>query len=244
LVSIMAKKIAFGSNHVVIDLPFGKSVKVHSLKDAEQIKDKFLFLAKKFNIKMRVLIHKTDEPAGKGIGPVLEIRESLRVLEQKKDRPLDLEIRALDLAANLLELCLQDCSPELQKSIKEIYGNAYGWALDILQSGRALEKLKQIVEAQGGNPNVKSDDLKVGKYLLEEKADKAGVVKELNSQNITSIAKILGAPVQKGSGIYLNKKIGEKFAKNDVLYTLFSQSVYNLKEGKDSLVNFPIVRYA
>ena len=244
LVSIMAKKIAFGSNHVVIDLPFGKSVKVHSLKDAEQIKDKFLFLAKKFNIKMRVLIHKTDEPAGKGIGPVLEIRESLRVLEQKKDRPLDLEIRALDLAANLLELCLQDCTPELQKSIKEIYGNAYGWALDILQSGRALEKLKQIVEAQGGNPNVKSDDLKVGKYLLEEKADKAGVVKELNSQNITSIAKILGAPVQKGSGIYLNKKIGEKFAKNDVLYTLFSQSVYNLKEGKDSLVNFPIVRYA
>ena len=244
LVSIMAKKIAFGSNHVVIDLPFGKSVKVHSLKDAEQIKDKFLFLAKKFNIKMRVLIHKTDEPAGKGIGPVLEIRESLRVLEQKKDRPLYLEIRAFDLAANLLELCLQDCSPELQKSIKEIYGNAYGWALDILQSGRALEKLKQIVEAQGGNPNVKSDDLKVGKYLLEEKADKAGVVKELNSQNITSIAKILGAPVQKGSGIYLNKKIGEKFAKNDVLYTLFSQSVYNLKEGKDSLVNFPIVRYA
>jgi putative thymidine phosphorylase len=243
LVSIMAKKIAFGSNHVVIDLPFGKSVKVHTLKDAEHIKSKFLFLAKKFNIKMRVLIHKTDEPAGKGIGPVLEVREFLKVLEQKKDRPLDLEIRALNLAANLLELCLQDSPEELQKSIKEIYGNAYGWALDILQSGRALEKLKQIVEAQGGNPNISSKDLKVGKYSLEEKADKSGTVRELSSKNITSIAKILGAPMQKGSGIYLNKKIGEKFVKDEILYTLFSQSVYNLKEGKESLVNFPIVKY-
>src|ERR1035437_1287585 len=56
LVSIMAKKIAFGSNHVVIDLPFGKSVKVHSLKDAQYIKTKFLFLAKEFKINMRVLI--------------------------------------------------------------------------------------------------------------------------------------------------------------------------------------------
>ena len=243
LVSIMAKKIAFGSNHVVIDVPYGKSVKVHSLKDAQYIKTKFLFLAKEFKINMRVLIHKTDEPAGKGIGPTLEIRESLRVLEQTKDRPLDLETRALNLSANLLEICLEDSPVELQKSIKEIYGNAYGWALDLLQSGRALEKLKQIIDAQGGNPNVKSSELKIGQYSLEEKADKAGVILELNSKNITGIAKILGAPKQKGAGIYLNKKIGEGFAKGEVLYTLFSQNVYNLKEGKDSLVNFPIVKY-
>jgi putative thymidine phosphorylase len=243
LVSIMAKKIAFGSNHVVIDVPYGKSVKVHNLKDAQYIKTKFLFLAKEFKINMRVLIHKTDEPAGKGIGPALEIRESLRVLEQTKDRPLDLETRALNLSANLLEICLEDSPVELQKSIKEIYGSPYDWALDLLQSGRALEKLKQIIDAQGGNPNVKSSELEIGQYSLEEKADKAGVVLELNSKNITNIAKILGAPKQKGAGIYLNKKIGESFAKGEVLYTLFSQNVYNLKEGKDSLVNFPIVKY-
>ena len=85
----MAKKIAFGSNHVVIDLPYGKSVKVHSSKRRRTYQSQIFFLAKKFKIKMRVLIHKTDEPAGRGIGPVLEIRESLRVLEQTKDRPLD-----------------------------------------------------------------------------------------------------------------------------------------------------------
>lgn len=243
LVSIMAKKIAFGSNHVVIDVPYGKTVKVHNLKDAERIKAKFLFLAKKFKIRLRVLIHRTEEPAGRGIGPVLEIREALKVLEQKKDRPLDLEIRAVNLASNLLELCLEDSSKELRKSIRDIYGNAYGWTLDILQSGRALEKIKQIIQAQGGNPNVKSDDLKLGKNVFEEKADKSGIVNELSCKNITSIAKILGAPKQKGSGIYLNKKIGERVLKNETIYTLFSENVYNLKEGKDSLVNFPILKY-
>jgi putative thymidine phosphorylase len=243
LVSIMAKKIAFGSNHVVIDLPFGKSVKVHTLKDAEYIKAKFLFLAKKFKIRLRVLIHRTDEPAGKGIGPILEIREALRVLEQTKDRPLDLEIRAMNLASNLLELCLADSPKELRDSIKQIYGNAYGWAIDILQSGRALEKFKQIIKAQGGNPNVNSKALKLGKYVFEEKADKNGIIKEINSKNVTSIAKILGAPKQKAAGIYLNKKINEKIAKGETIYTLFSENVYNLKEGKESLLNFPIIKY-
>jgi len=243
LVSIMAKKIAFGSNHVVIDLPFGKSVKVRTLKDAEYIRAKFLFLAKKFKIKMRVLIHRTDEPAGKGIGPILEIREALKVLEQTKDRPLDLEIRAMNLASNLLELCLDDSPKELKDSVKQIYGNAYGWAIDILQSGRALEKFKQIVAAQGGNPNFKSSSLKPGKYAFAEKADRSGILKNINSKNITSIAKILGAPKQKGAGIYLNKKINDKIAKNDTIYTLFSENVYNLKEGKQSLLNFPIVKY-
>ncbi len=243
LVSIMAKKIAFGSNHVVIDLPFGKSVKVHTLKDAQYIKSKFLFLAKKFKIKMRVLIHRTDEPGGRGIGPVLEIRETLKVLEQTKDRPLDLEIRSMDLASNLLEICLEDSPKELRNSIKQIYGNAYGWAFDLLESGRALEKFKQIIEAQGGNPNVSSKNLKLGKYVFEEKADKSGTLKEINSRNLTAIAKILGAPKQKSAGIYLNKKIDEKISRDETIYTLFSENVYNLKEGKESLVNFPIVKY-
>jgi putative thymidine phosphorylase len=89
IVSIMAKKVAFGSNHVVIDLPFGDKVKVHTREDAEILKRKFEYIAKKFNIHIKVLIHETNQPAGRGIGPVLETRESLRVLEQSVERPLD-----------------------------------------------------------------------------------------------------------------------------------------------------------
>lgn len=241
VVSIMAKKIAFGSNHIVIDLPYGKHVKVHSLEDAKTLGQKFEYLAKKFNIKIKVLIYKTDEPAGRGIGPVLEIKDSLKVLEQEKDRPIDLEVRSLAIATALLELCFED-SPNKEKMLKD-FGNVYNLALTILQKGIALEKFKEIIKAQGGNPNVNSDKLVLAKHTYEQKAVKPGIINELNIKNITHIAKILGAPTMKASGIYLNKKIGESVEVGDVLYTLFSEKVYNLKEGKDSLGNFPIVVY-
>ena len=240
LVSIMAKKIAFGSNHIVIDLPWGKMVKVHNIKDAETVKEKFKFLAKKFGVKIKVLIHKTDEPAGRGIGPILEMRETLRVLQQKKDRPTDLEVRSINLAGNLLELCLKDSPQKLREEIKKKHGNAFGWATDILTSGKANKKLNEIIKAQGGKGGVDSEDLKPGKYVFEIKAKNTGVVKDLDVRNITSIARILGAPDQKGAGIFLNKKINEKAVRGETIYTLYSESVYNLKEGKDSILNFPI----
>lgn len=243
LVSIMAKKLAFGSNHVVIDIPWGKNVKVHSLQDAQELGKKFVYLAKRFNIKLRPLIHRTEEPAGKGIGPCLEIRDTLRVLQQKAYRPIDLEIRSLNLASNLLELCLEDSPKEQKEEIKKNYGNAYGWATHILKSGLAFKKFQEIIEAQGGNSKIESENLNLGRHTFEVRAEKSGTVKELNSKNITIIAKILGAPKQKGSGIYLHKKIGEHVNKGDVLYALFSESVYNLSEGKQSLNNFPIFKF-
>ncbi len=240
LVSIMAKKIAFGSNHVVIDLPYGAMVKVHTVSEAEVLKKKFEYLAEKFNIKIRVLMHKTDEPAGRGIGPVLETRSALRVLQQKKERDLDLEVRSLDLAANLLDLCLDDSPKHIKEYITKNYGNAFGWATEILKSGRAFQKMQQIIKAQGGNPKIDSEFLKPAKYSFEYTAPKACEIKSMNSKNITYIARLLGAPDQKKSGIFLNKKMGEEILRGDVICTFYSENVYNLKEAKESLRNFPL----
>ncbi len=241
LVSIIAKKVAFGSNHVVIDLPYGDTVKVHRLKDAEVLKEKFEYLAKKFNIRIRCLIHKTDQPIGNGIGPVLETREAIRVLQQKDNRPLDLEIRSLHLAGNLLDLCLEDSSEKLQKEIKKKYGNAFGWATHILHSGIAFAKMKEIIKAQGGNPHIDSEDLKPGTFSIKFKSSHSGSIRTINSHNSTIIAKILGAPKQKRAGIYFHKKTGEQVKKGDLLYTLCSEKMYNLKEAKESLSHFPIL---
>lgn len=241
LVSIMAKKIAFGSNHVVIDLPYGEMVKVHTLKDAEILKDKFETLAYKFKVKIKVLIHRTDEPAGRGIGPVLETRESLRVLQQKENRPIDLEVRSLNLAGNLLELCLRDSSITLRKKIKKEYGNGIGWATHILQSGQAFIKMQEIIKAQDGDSKIDSEDLKPGKFAFKFLSPRGGKIKKINSKNVTIICKILGAPKVKGAGIYLNKKIKESVDKGELLYTLYAESMYNLKEVKDSLVSFPLL---
>lgn len=243
LVSIMAKKLAFGSNHVVIDLPYGSMVKVQNLKDAQILKEKFEYLAKKNKIKIRVLITRTDQPAGRGIGPILETREAVRVLQQKPNRSLDLEIRSLNLAGNLLEICLEDSLKKLKNYVKKNYGNCFGWATNILKGGLAFSKMQQIIKIQGGNPNIDSEDLKPGKYSFAFKALGNGRLKKLNSKDLTTIAIILGAPNQKGAGIYLNKKAGENFKQGETIYVLYSENGYNLKKAKDALSKYKIATF-
>lgn len=243
LVSIMAKKIAFGSNHIVIDLPYGEHVKVHTHHDAVEVGERFKFLAKKFNVKIKVVIHKTTQPAGRGIGPLLETRDALRVLEQKDYRPVDLEEKALVLSGTLLDLCLKDSPLSLQNSIVKEFGGGLGWAKYILSSGHALKKLTEIISAQGGNSAIMSTHLLPGKYTHQVIGKKHGMVTGINSTYATAIAKILGAPTQKKSGVYLDKKIGEEVVMGRPIYTLYSEKEYDLKEAVHSLKHFPILEY-
>jgi putative thymidine phosphorylase len=243
IISIMAKKIAFGSTHVVIDVPYGSTLKVTHLKDAEILKEKFEYIANKFNIKIRVLIHRTDQPIGRGIGPALETRDALKVLEQAADRPFDLEVRSITLAGNLLELCLKDSPKKLQNFVKETYGNCTGWAMNILKDGLALKKMKEIIYEQGGDQNINSQALLPGKFRHKIIAEKDCIIKNINSKNLTLAVKTLGAPLQKKSGIYLNKKEGEKAAKGDCICTLYSENMYNLKQAEKTLGQFPVFTF-
>ena len=243
IVSILAKKIAFGSNHVVIDLPYGKDVKVHRASDAEVLADKFTKIAHEFGMKIKVLSHHVEEPAGRGIGPVLETREALRVLEQLDDRPLDLEERALNLAGELLDLCLADSHKHLRDTVYEQHKTGRGWAQYILSSGQAHKKMLEIIKAQGGNDQVESKDLHPGRHTHMIKALHSGKVKGINSKNATLLAKILGAPQMKKAGIYLDKKSGDTVEKGDSLFTLYTENAHNLKEAIDSTEHFPVTLF-
>lgn len=241
LVSIMAKKIAFGSNHIVIDLPFGPHVKVHRKADAEVLADKFKTLAKRFDVKLKVYVHKVEQPAGRGIGPLLEAKEALKVLEQTEDRPMDLEEKSLHLAGMVLDLCLQDVPDKLKKKVKQEFKDGRGWAEYILANGHAHEKMKEIIKAQGGNDEIKSTQLRPGKYTYDVLSKKSGEVQGIDSKNLTILAKILGAPKLKKSGIYLHKKSGEKVKKDEVIFTMYSPDEYKLTEAKESVSHFPII---
>ncbi len=243
LVSIMAKKVAFGSNHIVIDLPYGKHVKVHNRADAEILKSKFEYLARRFDVRLHVYLHATSQPAGRGIGPLLEVKEALKVLEQGSDRPIDLEEKALHLASMLLDLCLEDSDKKLNEQVKKEFGDSLTWAKYILASGHALKKMREIIKAQGGNSAIISAQLKPGKYAYEVAAKRSGVVKEIDCKNLTILAKILGAPLQKKSGIYLHNKMGEHTKTGETAFTMYSESEYNLEEAKDSLKHFPVLIY-
>jgi AMP phosphorylase len=241
LVSVMAKKIAFGSNHVVIDIPYGLTMKVHHKEDAQGLARKFKYLAKKFDIDLETVISHASEPAGNGIGPLLEAKDALKVLEQTTDRPLPLEKKSLELAAYLLELCLKDAEGSIKAEAGK-FDTTLAWATHILTSGMAHKKMMEVVDAQKGDASIISDSLKAGPHVKEVKAEKSGIIRGVKSSNITIIAKILGAPIDHRAGMFLYKRIGEKVTVNEVLLDMYSQTEHRLSEARDSLEMFPIYK--
>ncbi len=235
IVSIMAKKVASGATHVVFDIPVGANMKIQHLAQAEIIKRKFMQLSKQFNIKCDVDVNETHEPAGRGIGPVLEVRDVFAVLEQHKDRPLKLEQKALRLASRLLNLCFADMKPGRDEPAEEV-------AREILVSGKALTKMKEIIKAQGGDPDCSYTKLRLAPFAKELKSTKTGNISEVNNHDISVIARILGCPNDKKAGIYLNRRLEEQISKGELLCTLYSSDKWRLKEAVDTLEHLPIYR--
>lgn len=233
IISIMAKKVASGATHVVFDIPVGTHMKIKHIKDAEIIKKKFLYLASRFKIKAVIDISEARQPAGRGIGPTLEVRDVFSVLEQRPERPLKLEQKALRLAGKLLDICFQDMRGKKGLSGEEV-------AKDLLESGKALKKMHEIIKAQGGDPDCSFQTFSLAKYHYEVKSKHAGRVTNLNNYDASIIAKILGSPNDKKAGIYLACKLEDGVDKNDILCTLYSSDKWRLKEAVETLKHVPI----
>lgn len=233
VLSVMAKKIAAGSTHVIIDLPLGPFMKVRHKKDADLISQKFHYLAERFGIKIIIDVNHTLEPAGYGVGPVLEAKDVLAVLEQSKERPILLEERALRLSGKLLDLVFEDLDPQNKGKGVEI-------ARELLVSGKALKKLREIVKEQGGDPDFSQKNLEPGKHRFEYQAGKTGIIDVVDNKGINTLAKILGSPKDKQAGIKLNARLNQKIEKNDILMTLYSSNKWRLHEAIETLAQLPI----
>jgi putative thymidine phosphorylase len=225
LASIMSKKIAVGSKYVLIDIPYGVSAKVDK-KQALSLKNKFEKLAKVFKIKMKCILTDGSQPIGNGIGPILEIKDVLSVLNLKEDRPLDLENKSLLIAGEILEL-----------AGKAKKGKGIMIAKRILYSGEALDKFKEIIEAQGG----KLDGLKEAEFKKEILAEKIGKIIKIDNKIMNSLGRILGAPADKAAGIYLFKHVGDKIKKGEKIMTLFSESKEKMKNALEFYKENPTI---
>jgi thymidine phosphorylase len=212
--SILSKKIAAGSTHLVLDIPLGPTAKVRHMDDAQRLKKLFEYVAHRMGMTLDAVISDGRQPVGRGIGPVLEARDVMQVLNNDPNGPSDLRVKALRLAGRVLEF-----DPDLRG------GDGFAVARDILDSGRALAKMNEILDAQGR----RAEPPPLARLTHDVTSPEEGVVTGIDNERLARIARLAGAPKIKGSGVDLFRKLGEKVARGEPLYRVYADSASELE---------------
>ena len=207
--SILSKKCAAGSNHLVIDIPVGPTAKVRTQADAVRLRKLFEYVARHLGMAVKIVLSDGSQPVGRGVGPVLEARDVMAVLRNEADAPEDLRERAVMLAGHML-----DFDPAIEG------GRGYARALELLASGAALAAMERLIEAQGrrAQPPV------LGAHSFEVASPGTGRVARIDCERIARIARLAGAPMDEGAGIDLLHKVGSPVRAGDALYRVYAGS--------------------
>jgi thymidine phosphorylase len=210
--SVLSKKIAAGSTHVIIDIPIGPTAKLRSLETANKIKYQFESIGKKLGIKVGIVFSDGTRPVGRGIGPALEARDVLAILRNQKDAPQDLKERSLMLAGKVLEF-----APNVTPDTGVVL------AREILESGKAWQKFQAICIAQGGlfEPGIAT-------YQHIITSERAGTITTIDNRQLAAVAKLAGAPNDKLAGIELHVNTDSKVEVGQPLFTIHAESLGGL----------------
>jgi AMP phosphorylase len=211
----MSKKKAIGATHVAIDIPTGSGAKIKTRTEAFLLASDFVDLGKRLGMAIQCALTFGEQPVGCAIGPALEAREALETL--LGSGPADLVDKATTLAGMLFEM--MGVNGGKQKAAR------------ILESGKADRKLRQIIEAQGGNPSVKPDEIPIGEEVAEVRAQQAGKVLWISSDSIVQVAREAGAPKEKGAGVVLKAKLGDAVRKGSVLFQVYAERAGKLESA-------------
>jgi thymidine phosphorylase len=206
--SVLSKKIAAGSTHVLIDLPVGPTAKVRTEQEAEEITAHLIAVGAEFGLRVRPMVTDGTQPVGTGVGPALEARDVLAVLRRDTAAPQDLRARAVKLAGAVIEL--GGAAPD---------GEGAELAAAILDDGRALARFMAICAAQGGFREPPAAPLH--RVLA---ARRSGIVASIDNRLLARLAKLAGAPRSNAAGLELHVKTGHLVARGQPLMTLHGES--------------------
>lgn len=212
LASVLSKKQSAGSTHVAIDIPYGEDAKVESLTAGRELADDFKRVGEYLDMEICAALTQGSEPVGLGIGPALEARDVLRVLEG--DGPSDLRHKSVQLAAMLLDHCGVDAD-----------------ARHLLESGAALEQFRQLVTVQNGDPDISAADIEPGGETAIVEADRDGFVTRIDNRLVCDIARRAGAPKDQRAGIVIHTSVNESITAGDELLTIHAEAASKLDEA-------------
>ncbi|MBI3587576.1 thymidine phosphorylase [Candidatus Micrarchaeota archaeon] len=219
--SILAKKKAEGAQYVVLDIPCGRGVKVTDFNACRDLGREFEVFASRLGIKVAAVVSDGSEPLMNGLGPNLEARGILEILKSggKAGEP------------ELVEKACHSCGLLLQMVRGVSREEGFATARRQLENGKAFEKFRQIIEAQGGNPDIAPQDIPSGEHRRAFFAEEEGTVAHVDNRAISKILRSVGAPRDKKAGMILAVKKGRRIDRGDELYTLMASTPEALAFG-------------
>ena len=220
IASIICKKMSMGVKKLVLDIPCGKGTKFPTVGEGRKYAYKFKEIARRVGIDAVCLLTSAQQPIGHAVGPALEAQEALRLLRDINAGPSSLMNKSTELAAVLLEMGGK--APE---------GKGKDLAIELLKTGKAYDAMKRIIKAQGGNPDIKPEEIEVGPHVVEMKATHTGHITKVQNKHINRIAKIAGCPAAKKAGIVIEGKVGRLVKEGEVIFKIYSDSEKRLKEA-------------
>ncbi len=221
--SVLSKKAAAGSTHVVIDMPVGPTAKVRSKAAAQSLSDRLRAVGAALGLRLRIEQTDGSQPVGRGIGPALEARDLLAVFQNQTDAPRDLRERAIRLAAAVLELANAVAA-----------GQGAAMAASALDDGRAWRKFQAICKAQGGMREPPSSSIT---HVVE--AASRGAVSGFDNRRLSRLAKLAGAPSAAAAGLELHVRSGDLVASGQPLFTVHAEAPGELAYALDYLAKHP-----
>ena len=231
--SIMSKKIASGADCIVLDVKVGEGAFMKTVENARELGHAMVSIGKSVGRNTIAVLSDMDQPLGFAIGNALEVKEAIETLQGKG--PKDLEELCLTLGSHMVVLAQKaKNAEEAREMLKEV-----------IRNGKALEKFKEFVTAQGGDASVidNTDLLPKAKYIVPVLSDRAGVVEKIHAEKIGIVAMELGAGratkesvIDLAVGIVLNKKRGDKVSEGEVLAYIHSNDESNIEKAKEGIL--------
>jgi thymidine phosphorylase len=206
--SVLSKKAAAGSTHVVIDIPIGPTAKVRSIAAADALESMLLTVGTGIGLSVRVVRTDGTQPVGRGIGPALEARDVLSVLRRCDNAPEDLRDRSLALAGVVLEI----------GGVATV-GSGHARAQEALDTGAALRKFEAICAAQGG-----MREPAVAPLTHVVRATRRGRISGIDNRRRARLAKLAGAPRAASAGVELHARLGAAVERDDALITIHAET--------------------
>ena len=236
--SIMSKKIAAGADKIVLDVTYGSGAFMKTKEQAKSLSTVMTKIGKLANRETVCIITPMEQPLGKNVGNSLEVIEAIEFLKGNMEQ--DVKDIVLELGSNMIKLAGR--GDNLEENKEKMIEN--------ISNGKALEKLKKLIENQGGDVTYIEDTNKFAKakYVIPVKAERSGIVQSLKAEEVGKISVYLGAgrlkkedKIDSSVGIVFEKKIGAKVKKEDIVAYVHANDELKGKEAVNRLQKLYII---